>query len=173
VVEKLLPNDVDSDSEADSESGEDPAVYFDEEPIIAYLNDPDCNNSVYNGDGWVLNENINFDYPWCCDNLNSPIDLSPLHMPLPMSMAYMHVEENDRSVFVVPSSTKDQLPIIFGKLWHWITTSNDSDEDLEPRNSFTMHDRRTIWWKKWDSTYIVVKAWILERDDTSLYSLSY
>jgi len=62
VVEKPLPNDIDSDNEADSKSREDPEVSFDEEPIVVYLNDPDCNNSVDNGDEWVFNENINFDY---------------------------------------------------------------------------------------------------------------
>ena len=43
---------------------------------------------------------------------------------------------NDGSVFVVPSFKKDQSPIIFGRVRHWITTSNDSDEDLEPPQFF-------------------------------------
>ena len=59
------------------------------------------------------------------------ISMSPLHMPLPMSMVCMHMEENDGSVFVVPSSKKDQSPIIFGRVQHWITPSNNSDEDLD------------------------------------------
>jgi len=62
VIEKLLPNDSDSGNEADSKSVEDPEGPFDEEPIVAYLNDPDCNNSPSNGNEWVLNENVNFDY---------------------------------------------------------------------------------------------------------------
>jgi len=62
VVEKMLSNDIDSGNEADSESGENSEVSFDEEPIVTYLNDPDCNNFADNGDEWVLNENINFDY---------------------------------------------------------------------------------------------------------------
>jgi len=62
VVEKLLPDDIDSSNKADSESGEDPEVSFDEESIVAYLNDPECNNSADNGEEWVLNENVNFDY---------------------------------------------------------------------------------------------------------------
>jgi len=106
VVEKLLSDDIDSGNEADSESGEDPEVSFDEEPV-AYLNDPDCNNSASNGDEWVLYENVNFDYFLCCDGVNSPIDLSPLYMPLSMSTTCMHIEEKDGSVFVVPSSKKD------------------------------------------------------------------
>ena len=43
----------------DSESGDNPEISFDEEPIVAYLNDPDCNNSANNGDDWVLNKNVN------------------------------------------------------------------------------------------------------------------
>ena len=46
---------INSGNEADSESREDPEVSFDEEPIVAYLNNPDCNNSANNGDEWVLN----------------------------------------------------------------------------------------------------------------------
>ena len=46
VMKKLLPNDIDRGNEADSESGADPVVSFDKEPIITYLNDPNCNNSV-------------------------------------------------------------------------------------------------------------------------------
>jgi len=100
--------------------------------IVAYLNDPDGNNSIDNGDKWVLNKNINFDYSLCCDDVNSPVDMNPLHMSLPISTACMHVEENDGFVFIVSSSKKDQLPFILGKTRHWISTSNDSDEHLEP-----------------------------------------
>jgi len=57
-------------------------------------------------------------------------------MPLPMSMPCMHIEENDESVFVVPPSKKDQSPIVFGKVQYWITTSNYSNEDLEPPQFF-------------------------------------
>jgi len=61
VVEKSLHDDIVSSNEADSESGEEPEVSFDEEPIVAYLNDPHCNNFADNGDEWVFNENVNFD----------------------------------------------------------------------------------------------------------------
>ena len=57
----------------DSESGDDLMVSFDEEPIIAYLNDPDCNNSIDNDGEWVLNENVNFDYSLYPDDINSPL----------------------------------------------------------------------------------------------------
>jgi len=136
VIKKSLPNDTDSGNEADSESGEDPTVSFDEELIIAYLDDPDCNNSADNSNEWILNENINFDYSLCCDDVYSHIDMSPLYMPLPMSTTCMHIEENDGSIFVVPSSKKDQSPIIFGRVRHWITSSKNSDKDLEPPQFF-------------------------------------
>jgi len=35
-------------------------ISFDEEPIVAYFNNPDCNNSVETDGEWILNENINF-----------------------------------------------------------------------------------------------------------------
>jgi len=54
VVKKSLPDDIDSGNEENSESGDDPAISFDEKPIIAYLNDPDCNNSADNGNEWSL-----------------------------------------------------------------------------------------------------------------------
>ena len=62
-------NDIDNDNETDSESGEDSEISFDEEPIVAYLNDPDCNNFTNNDDEWVLNENINFDYSLFYDDV--------------------------------------------------------------------------------------------------------
>ena len=83
VIKKSLPDDIDSGNEVDSELGEDPTVSFDEKTIIAYLNDPDCNNSTDNGDEWILNENVNFDYSLYCDDVYSPIDMSPIYMPLP------------------------------------------------------------------------------------------
>ena len=108
VVKKMLHGDTDSGNEADSESEGDLEVSFEEEPIVAYLNNPDCNTPAEDGDEWILNENVNSDYSVCYDDVNSPIDISPLHMPLPMSITCMHIEENDGSVFVIPPSKKDQ-----------------------------------------------------------------
>jgi len=51
VVEKSLPNEIDGDNEADSKLGDGPEVSFNEDPIVAYLNDPDCYNSAGNGNG--------------------------------------------------------------------------------------------------------------------------
>jgi len=115
----LFPDDIDGGNEADLESGEDPEISFDEELIVAYLNNPDYNNSANNGNEWVFND-VNFDYSLCCDDVNSPLDMNPPHMPLPISTVCMHIEENDGSVFVVPSSKRDQLPIIFSRVGYWI-----------------------------------------------------
>ena len=46
VAKKLLSDDIDIGNEADSKSGEDLMAILDEEPIIAYFIDHDCNNSV-------------------------------------------------------------------------------------------------------------------------------
>jgi len=68
VVEKSLPDGIDSGNEANSESEEDSEVSFDKKPIVAYLNDSDRNNSADNGDEWVIKENVNFNYFVCCDD---------------------------------------------------------------------------------------------------------
>ena len=115
IVKKLLPEDIDNDNEADSESGDDPTTTFDVEPIVAYFDNLDCNNSAEADDEWVLNENVNFDYSLCLDDVNSLVDMSRLRMSLSMLKAYMQVKDNDESVFVVPSLKEDQLPIIFGR----------------------------------------------------------
>jgi len=83
-------------------------VSFDEEPLVAYFDNSDCNNSAENDGEWFLNENINFNYSSCLDDVNSPVDMNPLYMFLPMLTACMQVEDNDGSAFVVPSLKKDQ-----------------------------------------------------------------
>jgi len=108
VAKELLPDDIDSGNEADSESGDDLVVSFDEEPLVAYFDNSDCNNSAENDGEWFLNKNINFDYSSCLDDVNSPVDMNPLYMFLPMLTACMQVEDNDGSAFVVPSLKKDQ-----------------------------------------------------------------
>ena len=62
VVKESLIEDIDRVNEANSELGDEPVTTFDEELIVAYFNDPDCNNSTENDSEWVLNENFNFDY---------------------------------------------------------------------------------------------------------------
>jgi len=115
-----------------TQNQEDPKATFDEKPIVAYFNDPDCNNSAENNGEWVLNENVNFDYSLYFDDVHCSVDMSPLHMPLPMLMTCIHVDDKDGSIFIVPSLKKDQLPIILGRVRPRIATSNDSEEDLEP-----------------------------------------
>jgi len=72
TVKGLLPDDIDSGNEIDSESEEDTTNIFSMEPIIAYLDDPYCNNSAKNDGKWVLNENVNFDYSLYFDDVPNP-----------------------------------------------------------------------------------------------------
>ena len=57
-----MPDNVDSGNEADSESEEYAPAITSLEPVVAYLDDFDCNNPTKNKGEWVLNENIAFDY---------------------------------------------------------------------------------------------------------------
>jgi len=61
-VKELLPDDVDSKNEGNSESEEDAPTTFIMESIVAYLDDPDCNNPAENEGERVINENVAFDY---------------------------------------------------------------------------------------------------------------
>ena len=68
-MEQLLPNDVDSGNETDSESEEDVPATISIEPIVVYLNDYDCNDPTENEGEWILNENITFDYSLCLEDV--------------------------------------------------------------------------------------------------------
>jgi len=71
-------------------------------------------------------------------------------MPLPiLEMACMHIEGNEGSVFIVPPTKRDQSSIIFGRSQAQATTSRESDDDLEPHNSFNTRDQHTAWWKEY------------------------
>ena len=101
------------------------------EPIVVYLDDFDCNNPAENEDEWVLNENIIFDYSLCLDDVS--INVKSLHMLLLVSkMTCVHIQDNEGSVFIVPSYKKDQSPIVFGRGRAQALTSRESDNDLEP-----------------------------------------
>ena len=50
VAKEQLLEDDDSGNEADSESEEDTPATVASKPIIAYLNDPQCNNPIGNDD---------------------------------------------------------------------------------------------------------------------------
>ena len=76
-----LPDNDDSGNEADSESEADVPAILIGEPIIACLNDPQCNTPSEDEGEWVINDNIPFDYPVSVGLFKSITD-SSLHMPL-------------------------------------------------------------------------------------------
>ena len=82
-MKQSLPDNIDSCSKADSES-EDVSATFSIEPIVAYLDDLDCNNLNENKGEWVLNENVAFDYSLCFEDIFKSVDISSLHIPLPI-----------------------------------------------------------------------------------------
>jgi len=132
-VKKLLSNDDGSGNKVNSESKEDASATFILEPIIAYLDDPDCNYPAENEGEWILNKNIVFDYSLCLGDVFKSVDISLLHMPLPVSeMICMHIEDNEGSIFIAPLSKRDESLIIPGRGQAWATTSRESDDNLEP-----------------------------------------
>ena len=132
-----LPDEPDSGNEADSELENDTPVTFVSELIVAYLGDSTCkNDTVENDNEWVLNEDVSFDYSYCL-NVPETTYLNSLHMPISTMMkACTYTEDSDRAIFIVPSSQKDQTPIIFGRIHSQISTSVVSDENLEPPQFF-------------------------------------
>jgi len=107
VEKEPLPKDVDSGNEAVSEPKENTPATFAFKPIVAYLNDPECNNPTEDDGEWVINENIIFDYLVSVDLFKSTDDAS-LHMPLSMlSMTSTPVENGEGSIFVVPPSKRN------------------------------------------------------------------
>ena len=108
-----LPNDDDSGNEADSESKADmPAIF---EPIIACLNNLQCNTPSEDEGEWVINDNIFFDYPMSVGLFESVTD-SSLHMPLHKpSASGTPMESIEGAILVIPPSKEGQLPIVFGK----------------------------------------------------------
>jgi len=63
VAKEPLLEGNDSGNEPDSEPEEDVPTTFAFKSIVAYLNDPGCNNFIEDDDEWVINENVTFDYP--------------------------------------------------------------------------------------------------------------
>ena len=121
----------------DSKSKENAVTTFVLELFVAYLDDPNCNNPAENEGEWVLNENVSFDYSLCLENVFKSIDISFLHVPLPISeMACMHKEDSEESVFIVPPSKRDQSPIVFDRGQTQATILRESDDDLEPPYSY-------------------------------------
>jgi len=70
----------------------------------------------------------------------------------------MQVEDNDGSVFVVPSLKKNQSPIFLAESDIILPHPKNRTKTWSLQNSFIMHDQRTLWWMDWDMTYVVVKA---------------
>jgi len=95
------------------------------------------NNVVENVSEWVLHEDIDFDYSLCFVDVPDFANTSALHIPIPTSMrTCMQIEEDDGSVFIVPSSKKGQSPIISCRMHPRIATPVDSHEDLKPSQFF-------------------------------------
>jgi len=64
----------------------------------------------------ILMKILPFDYSFCLKDVFKSVHISSLHMLLSISkMACMHIENNERSVFIVLSSKRDKSPIVFGK----------------------------------------------------------
>ena len=69
ITKKPLPDDIDSGNQADFESEEDTLATFAMEPLVAYLDNPYCNNTVKNDDEWVLNKDVDFKYSLCFNDV--------------------------------------------------------------------------------------------------------
>jgi len=105
--EPLLESD-DSSNEADFELEEDTPAIFAFKPIVAYFNDPQCNNPIEDVGEWVINENVIFDYLVSVDVFIS-VDDSSLQMSLSMlSMTSAPVENGEGTIFVIPPSKRSQ-----------------------------------------------------------------
>jgi len=110
-----LPHDDESGNEADSESEAGMPAILIGEPIIACLNNPQCNTPLEDEGEWVINDNISFDYPASVGLFESITD-SSLHMPLHKPSASSTPMESIEGVaLVIPPSKEGQLPIIFGR----------------------------------------------------------
>ena len=88
-------------------------------------------------------ENVNFNYSLCYNDVNSSVDMSSLHMPLPMSTACMHIKENDGSVFIVSPSKKVNFQSYLAKPDIGLLHPTIQMKTWSP-NSFTMHGQRTV-----------------------------
>jgi len=121
---------VDSKSEADM-----PAILIGE-PIIACLNNPQCNTPSEDEDEWVTNDNISFDYLASVGLFESIMD-SSLHMPLHKpSASSTPMESIEGAVLVIPPFKEGQSPIIFGKAQPRGSAAADSSSDSDTPQFF-------------------------------------
>jgi len=130
-VKEPLPDNDDSGNEADSESKADIPAILIGEPIIACLNNPQCNTPSEDEGEWVINDNIPFDYPVSVRLFKSITDSSlhtPLHKP---SASETPMESIEGAVLVIPPSKEGQSPIIFGKAKPRGSTAADSSSDSD------------------------------------------
>ena len=131
-----MPDDDDSGNEADSESEADMPPIFIGEPIIACLNNPQCNTPSEDEGEWVINDNIFFDYPVSVGLFESVMD-SSLHMPFHKpSASGTPMESIEGVVLLIPPSKEGQLPIIFGKAQPRGPTATDSSSDSDTPQFF-------------------------------------
>ena len=101
------------------------------EPIIACLNNSQCNTPSEDKGEWVINDNISFDYPGSVGLFESITD-SSLHMPLHKpSASGTPMESIKGAVLVVLPSKEGQLPIIFCKTQPRGFTTTDSSSDSD------------------------------------------
>ena len=90
-----LSDDDDSSNEADSEYEADTPAILIGEPIIACLNNPQCNTPSEDEGEWVINDNISFDYLVSVELLEFITDSSlhmPLHKPSTSSASVEHIK---------------------------------------------------------------------------------
>ena len=73
-MKEPLPDDIDNGNEADSESEKVTLTTFIIEPLVAYLDDPDCNNPAQNEGEWVHNENVASDYSLYLEDVFKSVD---------------------------------------------------------------------------------------------------
>jgi len=125
------PDNDDSGHEVDSESEGDTPATLVGKPIVACFNNPQCNTRSEDDDGWVINDNVSFDYPASVKLFESVTNSSlhkPLHKP---STSNTSVECIEVAVLVVPPSKEGQSPIIFGRAQLQRPTATDSSSDSE------------------------------------------
>ena len=106
-----MPDEDESGNEADLESEAGMLAILIVEPIIACLNNPQCNTPSEDEGEWVINDNISFDYP-ASIGLFELITNSSLYMPLHKpSASSTPMEAIEGATLVIPPSKEGQLPV--------------------------------------------------------------
>jgi len=75
-AKESLSGNVNSDNKADSELEEDASTTLIVEPIVAYLDNLDCNNPAENEGEWVLSEDVACNYSLCLEHVFKSINIS-------------------------------------------------------------------------------------------------